>query len=82
MGGLPGRSLGHSLARIHATTADANANDQALGMVSQDLSKAFDSVAVPHALAFARHYGVPMVFLRLIDAFYGKLSRVFSMKGC
>lgn len=81
LGGLPQRGALHALARLHWAVAEARHGGEGMVAVSQDISKAFDSVCINQALAVAAHVGMPSAVIGVLAAFYGSLKRIFVHRG-
>ena len=78
-GGLPQRDATYLHARIFHDLQDSDHED--FVFLSQDLSKAFDSIHIPQALALFTHYGAPQQITQLLLTFYRTNKRIFLFHG-
>jgi hypothetical protein len=82
VGALPGRHLMFSHARIIHSLSLAHDVGDGVAFVTQDITKAYDSVHVTQALAALSLFGAPGSLLQVLSFFYGHFRRVFTFQGC
>lgn len=80
VGGIAGRHAAYLHARLHHAIAQNRHGH--LTVLSQDLTKAFDSIHIQQALSILHHFGAPTNITQLILHFYNTCQRTFSFGGC
>ena len=81
-GGAPGRGLQWSHAKLFVAITEALENGTDLGLISQDLKKAFDRISPWQAIAVLSHIGLPKELVDLLTEFYCRIRRVWTTEGC
>jgi hypothetical protein len=78
LGGLPGRAAVDVHLRLTAAMQDI---DEEFTVMSQDISKFFDTIDVADAARVLRHLRAPEPIVKLLEVFYGSARKVFSIDG-
>ena len=78
-GGVPNQGLLDAHTILWRAILDDDGGDVAF--ISQDLSKFFDSISLPHLQVVLAHCGALQQFNALVTSFYNQARRVFSSAG-
>lgn len=80
-GGIPGRSVAHTVGLIVAGMRRATEQHRDYILISQDLSKAFDCFHIGLTCMSAARWGASIRWLRTLMKFYDDQNKLFVWKG-
>ena len=81
MGGLSGRGIGDCRARLMAALNKANGQEKEVVCITQDITKAFDSVSPTQAITIADELGLPIGVANVLKCLHGQSMMIFCLNG-